>query len=395
MFEQTFKNIDDILHKDAGCGSELDYVEQTSWILFLKYLDDLDKDRATAAELTGKTYLPIIDRKYEWTVWAMPKTGDGKPDHHNALTGDDLSDFVNNKLFPYWNKTNIINEPPGEWGGPWTEKKLEAFSKYVWSYLTIMKKFSYWKTIYFDGFAGSGAREMNQNTDLMQQLKISEEEVKTYKGAAERVLGLQELGFDYYYFIDKKEESLKKLQAKLDKQFKEKTIVYRSGDANHQLADLAKALKTKDYAALIFLDPFGMQIDWDSIAELKGTRSDVWILVPTGVIVNRLLDRAGKLEFSDKLQSFFGLPIEEIRTYFYKEKKVQTLFGEEEIITKVSRPIEKIARLYAERMKTIWKHVTDEPLVLKNRNGVPIFHFVFASNNQNAKKIAKQIIQNI
>lgn len=101
MFEQTFKNIDDILHKDAGCGSELDYVEQTSWILFLKYLDDLEKDRATAAELTGKTYTPIIEKDYQWTVWAMPKGKDGKLDHHSALTGDDLTDFVNNKLFPY------------------------------------------------------------------------------------------------------------------------------------------------------------------------------------------------------------------------------------------------------------------------------------------------------
>ena len=294
-----------------------------------------------------------------------------------------------------WNEKNILNEPPGEWGGPWTEKKLDAFSKYVWSYLTIMKKFPYWKTIYFDGFAGSGTREKQVNADLMQQLKITEEEERTYKGAAERVLGLQELGFDFYYFIDKKDTSLNKLKAKLDEQFKDKPIVYRSGDANHQITELAKALRTKDYAALVFLDPFGMQIDWNSIAELRDTRSDVWILVPTGVIVNRLLDRAGKLEFSDKLQSFFGLPIEEIKAHFYEEKKVQTLFGEEEIITKVSQPIEKIARLYAERMKTIWKHVTDEPLVLKNRNGSPLFHFVFASNNQNAKKIAKQIIQNI
>ena len=104
MFEQTFKNIDDILHKDAGCGSELDYVEQTSWILFLKYLDDLEKDRATAAELTGKTYTPIIDKDYQWTVWAMPKGKDVKLDHHKALTGDDLTDFVNNKLFPYLKK---------------------------------------------------------------------------------------------------------------------------------------------------------------------------------------------------------------------------------------------------------------------------------------------------
>ncbi len=110
MFEQTFKNIDDILHKDAGCGSELDYVEQTSWILFLKYLDDLEKDRATAAELTGKAYSPIVEKQFQWTVWAMPKGKDGKLDHHNALTGDDLTDFVNNKLFPYLKKFKLSAE---------------------------------------------------------------------------------------------------------------------------------------------------------------------------------------------------------------------------------------------------------------------------------------------
>jgi type I restriction enzyme M protein len=111
MFEQTFKNIDDILHKDAGCGSELDYVEQTSWILFLKYLDDLEKDKTTAAELSGKTYSPIIDEEYRWSIWAAPKTKDGKIDFHHALTGDDLTDFVNNKLFPYFKKfkTNAVS----------------------------------------------------------------------------------------------------------------------------------------------------------------------------------------------------------------------------------------------------------------------------------------------
>jgi three-Cys-motif partner protein len=293
------------------------------------------------------------------------------------------------------NNTNISNEPPGEWGGPWTEKKLTAFAKYVMSYLTIMNNYPYWKKIYFDGFAGSGTREKQVNDDLMQQLKITEEEERTYKGAAERVLSLQQLGFDYYYFIDKNDNSLNSLKEKLEGKFKDKKIVYRPGDANDEIAKLANALQKPDYAALVFLDPFGMQIDWNSISKLKDTRSDVWILVPTGVIVNRLLDRLGKLEFSEKLQSFFGLPIDVIKAYFYDEKKVQTLFGEEEIITKVSNPIEKIARLYADRMKTIWKYVTEEPLVLKNRNGTPIFHFVFASNNENAIKIAKHIIQNI
>ncbi|MBI9069605.1 MAG: N-6 DNA methylase [Salinivirgaceae bacterium] len=103
MFEQTFKNIDDILHKDAGCGSELDYVEQTSWILFLKYLADLEKDKETAALLTGKTYTKLLDQEYQWAVWAAPKLDDGKIDH-NAMTGDDLVDFVNEKLFPYLKK---------------------------------------------------------------------------------------------------------------------------------------------------------------------------------------------------------------------------------------------------------------------------------------------------
>ena len=102
MFEQTFKNIDDILHKDAGCGSELDYVEQTSWILFLKYLDDLERDKKTAAELSGKKYNNIIAPDFQWNKWAAPKDKDGKLDHHSALTGDDLADFVNIKLFPYF-----------------------------------------------------------------------------------------------------------------------------------------------------------------------------------------------------------------------------------------------------------------------------------------------------
>jgi len=104
MFEQTFKNIDDILHKDAGCSSELDYVEQTSWILFLKYLEDFEKDRKTSAELSGKAYAGIISPEYKWETWAAPKGKDGKIDHHRALTGDDLKDFVDHKLFPYLKK---------------------------------------------------------------------------------------------------------------------------------------------------------------------------------------------------------------------------------------------------------------------------------------------------
>lgn len=101
MFEQTFKNIDDVLWKEAGCTTELDYTEQTSWILFLKYLDDLEQGRAMEAELVGKPYAFIIDAAFKWSAWAAPKRADGGFDHDNALTGDDLIDFVNRRLFPY------------------------------------------------------------------------------------------------------------------------------------------------------------------------------------------------------------------------------------------------------------------------------------------------------
>ncbi len=104
MFEQSFKNIDNILRKDAGVSNELDYVEQTSWILFLKYLDDLEKDKKTESALAGRTNKEIIKPEFRWEIWASPKTTDGKLDHNKALNSDDLLDFVNLKLFPYLKK---------------------------------------------------------------------------------------------------------------------------------------------------------------------------------------------------------------------------------------------------------------------------------------------------
>src|SRR5580700_11313663 len=101
MFEQAFRNIDDVLWKEAGCTTELDYTEQTSWLLFLKYLDDLEQDKKAVAALDGRKYEYILEPKFRWGSWAAPKGKDGKLDHNRALTGDDLRDFVNQQLFPY------------------------------------------------------------------------------------------------------------------------------------------------------------------------------------------------------------------------------------------------------------------------------------------------------
>jgi three-Cys-motif partner protein len=166
-------------------------------------------------------------------------------------------------------KTNILREPTWDWGGPWTEAKLSAFTKYVSAYLTIMKKYPYWRTIYFDGFAGSGTRKETSISPLYQQLQITDQEDHVYKGSAERVISLEkDYSFDFYYFIDTNEESLKKLEKKLRQipNAKIDKLNFRYGDCNKWILELSRALKSNKYAALVLLDPFGMQIDWDSIS---------------------------------------------------------------------------------------------------------------------------------
>ena len=101
MFEQTFKNIDDILWKDSGCSTELDYAEQSSWILFLKWLDDYEKDKEIKAKLENKKFKPTLDKEFQWSTWAIFRNNDGKINFNKTLTGPDLKKFVDGKLFPY------------------------------------------------------------------------------------------------------------------------------------------------------------------------------------------------------------------------------------------------------------------------------------------------------
>lgn len=91
MFEQAFKNIEDVIWKEAGYTTELDYTEQTSWLLFLKYLDGLEQDRAMEAELEGRPYKYLLDEPYRWKSWAAPKSG-GWPARPHRRTALPLAD---------------------------------------------------------------------------------------------------------------------------------------------------------------------------------------------------------------------------------------------------------------------------------------------------------------
>ena len=175
---------------------------------------------------------------------------------------------------------NMLACEPSSWGGQWTEDKLDAFEKYVNAYLTIMNSHRekyHWKLIYFDGFAGSGSRNDDSSQavselmlDLFKDEYIDEEELNTYKGAAERILGIKQNGFDQYVFVDKNKNSSQQLKNQLEPFAQGRNLVFKTSDANEQVITLAKAMhQNKNLASLILLDPFGMQVDWKSIELLK------------------------------------------------------------------------------------------------------------------------------
>ena len=285
------------------------------------------------------------------------------------------------------------------WGGNWTERKLDAFEKYVKAYLTIMNKnrdkFG-WELIYFDAFAGSGSRESDQKIEENAFLfDITDEEKSVYRGAAERVININLRGFDYYYFIEDDEASKIKLEEKLKPVIigKKLQVKYCIEDANDYIIKLSEKMKSNTkYRSLTMVDPFGMQVNWESLKQLKETKTDLWILIPSGVIINRLLDGNGELPHIEKLVSFFGLPEAEIKKLFYVKQESRGLFDIENDVKKLPNSIPKIVEVYIRQLKTIFEFVTSKPLVLLNSHNVPIYHFAFASSNATALKIANSII---
>lgn len=272
-------------------------------------------------------------------------------------------------------------------GGDWTEKKIEILVEYAKAYLTIMSKNHYWKLLYFDGFAGTGMIYKDNKIDIHVTI-----------GAAKRIVEIDEpISFDQYYFVEKNPNNAKRLSKNTKEAFPQKKVSIKEGDCNYELKKLAKYLKVegnKKYRVLAYIDPCGMELEWASIEELKGTKIDIWILVPTGLGVNRLLKRDGNISdaWLKRLVNFLGLSEEEIKRYFYKNKTELTLFGEVTNQTKEADAISKSAELYRKRLKEIFDFIS-EPFILQNSKGTTMYHLFMASNNKVALKIANDIIK--
>jgi three-Cys-motif partner protein len=277
-----------------------------------------------------------------------------------------------------------MEESLNTFGGFWTQQKISIFMKYLKAYLDIMNNYNF-KLIYFDGFAGCGTIETDPTNSL--------------ESVAIQALNLNHAkDFDIYYLVELDPEKVKHLKNVVKEKFPHKKgISIAESDCNEKLKSMTTFLRqpnNKYYKALAFIDPFGMSLNWSSLEACKDLGIDMWILLPSGIGVNRLLVNDADISDSwlTKLENFLGMKREEIKNHFYKTTTLTTLFGEVETKhTKESNAIKKIAELYCSRLNSIWQHVSD-PYPLKNSSGSVMYHFVFASNNKAGLKIANNII---
>ncbi|HWK05491.1 MAG TPA: three-Cys-motif partner protein TcmP [Puia sp.] len=275
-----------------------------------------------------------------------------------------------------------------QFGGNWTEAKIEMIVSYAKAYLIIMNKYPQFEILYFDGFAGSGDINEDDKTDL-----------DTIKGAAVRILEIDTpKPFDLYYFVEMNEANAEELKKTITNTFPDKKGIHVvRGDCNNKLVSMAEYLKKRPSCrVLAFIDPYGMSVNWSSIEILKGLGIDLWILVPTGIGVSRLLKRDGNISeaWLNKLEKFLGISRDEIIERFYKKVRYQGLFDlePESLIVKESNVISRIHNLYKERLQTVFKYVSDAFVLRNSRNSV-MYHFMMASNNTAALKIANDIVK--
>lgn len=272
-----------------------------------------------------------------------------------------------------------------QFGGNWTQQKIEIVASYAKAYLTVMKDRPYFKLLYFDGFAGSGSI-----------FKEDEYDFEIIEGTTMRILEIESPRvFDMYYFVEKDENNKRRLEENVNKRFPQKRPHIVCEDCNKKMIDLANFLKrNSNYKVLAFVDPYGMAVNWASIDALKGFAIDLWILVPTGMRVNRLLKNDGRISeaWLQKLEAFLGMNSKSILDFFYKEKKKSTLFGEETLFEKEINATDKAAKLYRSRLNEIFNFVS-EPFILKNSTNSIMYHFMMASNNRTAIKIANDVIK--
>ena len=281
-------------------------------------------------------------------------------------------------------------------GGNWTEDKLDRLTAYLAAYMQAMKNQPFRK-IYVDAFASTGYRATSSKKSSQEQLliELGEPEAQGFlKGSASRALDIQP-GFDEYLFIEKdpkRARELENLRASHSDRSDQMQIV--TADANEYLKQWCGAMDWSHNRAVLFLDPFGMQVEWSLLEAIAKTKAiDVWLLFPF-VGVNRHLTRGEPPpeEWAARITKIMGT--DDWREEFYPAKMEPTLFEEAELQSK-DTDFDRIGAYFVRRLETIFPGVAKNPLPLRNSKNTPLFLFCFAVSNVRGKDLALRMAEHI
>ena len=281
-------------------------------------------------------------------------------------------------------------------GGNWTTEKLERVRKYLKAYATIMKNWNF-HFAYIDAFAGTGYRTDRQDADpnALMFPEIAEREVQEFLDGSARIALQVRPRFQKYILIEKDENWFAKLQ-QLEDEFPSDDIELIQSDANEYLKDLcSKNWIRHQRRAVLFLDPYGMEVEWHTIAAIANTQAiDLWILFPLGIAVNRLLKKDGNVDTTirQKLNRFFGTT--DWYDTFYETVSNPTLFGEE-MVTRKTSDFRSIGQYFVKRLQTVFTRVANNPLPLYNSKNNPLYLLCFAAGNPKGASTAVKIAQDI
>lgn len=286
-------------------------------------------------------------------------------------------------------------------GGDWTLEKLDRLKQYLAAYTKALKNKNF-RTAYIDAFAGTGYTNLkseNTKEDLFASLlsDFTQKDAKSFLDGSAPIALQIEPRFTKYIFIEKNKNRFVELEKLKDEypDFKE-DIILKNVDANSYLQDLCLNRNWKTNRAVLFLDPFGMQVKWETLEAIAKTEAiDVWILFPLGVAVNRLLKKTGEIDATIKqgLDIFFGT--QDWYDAFYQKTTSENLFGEEIVVNNKIADFQTISNYFVKRLKEIFPGVAENPLPLYNSSNNPLYLLCFACGNKKGKEIALRIANNI
>lgn len=280
-------------------------------------------------------------------------------------------------------------------GGSWTEEKLLCVQRYLTKYQDALK-FQPFEKYYIDAFAGTGYRNalaaQHSQEDVIPGLEEDASELRT--GSAVRALQL-ELPFDHYYFVEKGTRQCRELERlRTDYAHLAPRISVENADANAFLRGLCRG-RWFGQRGVLFLDPFGMQVEWTTIQAIAKTEGiDLWYLFPLGAGVNRLLPKDGNIPptWRERLNLVFGT--DDWERAFYKQKPQLSLFDYDDVTVR-DGGFDTIANYINSRLSSVFAKVAANPRPLCNSRGYPMYLLCFAASNPKGADIAVRIASHI